>query len=514
MKNFISKIVKATMLSGVLLIGVPSFSQSVTDTLKEKVDELKDRLNGMDERVLTNESDLSKLNKIKISGYIQAQYDYFENRLSYPSNSFQVRRTRVKFQYEPADGIKFVVQPELGPGGFELKDAYAVANAPWLKNIELWMGKFNRPNYEVEYSSSSREVPERSRIIKALYPGERAIGAKLEYSPKLIPLKVQVALLNGNDGLTFKDASGNNMNTAQNVTNKDYDNFKDLMGRITYSLNLGAGIGLDFGVNGYFGQLKATSTTTIKGDYTLDKSDVKVGDALKRNWLGAEFQLYADVLGGMSIKGEYMFGQNALPGYITSTSTTTSSTSLNATADTLTISNITTKDNSQKPNQINKFSGGYIYLVKNIGKKNQFALRYDFYDPNTQISKNDIGVKKYETALDDKKVNLTTVYSASDAQTIKVVSGDITNATKIKAASGVSDIAYNTLTLAWNYYLNDNIRFTLAYEMPMNEKTNAVDSKGNYLVYDKGTVNGVTKYNYYNDVFSQNTFTLRVQAKF
>ncbi|HPT04061.1 MAG TPA: hypothetical protein PLG86_02875, partial [Bacteroidales bacterium] len=80
--------------------------------------------------------------------------------------------------------------------------------------------------------------------------------------------------------------------------------------------------------------------------------------------------------------------------------------------------------------------------------------------------------------------------------------------------SGVSDIAYNTLTLAWNYYLNDNIRFTLAYEMPMNEKTNAVDSKGNYLVYDKGTVNGITKYNHYNDVFSQNTFTLRVQAKF
>ena len=99
-------------------------------------------------------------------------------RLMEPTNTFYIRRARIKFTYEPVDGVKFVLQPDFSTGNLTLKDAYAVVNIPKLKDVTLWAGQFNRPDYEVEYSSSQREVFERSRVIRAIYPGEREIGVK------------------------------------------------------------------------------------------------------------------------------------------------------------------------------------------------------------------------------------------------------------------------------------------------------------------------------------------------
>ena len=75
-------------------------AQSVEDTLREQITEMKDRINGIDERLMTSESDLSKLTKIKFSGYIQAQFDRFENRAVQPNNYFSLRRVRLKATYE------------------------------------------------------------------------------------------------------------------------------------------------------------------------------------------------------------------------------------------------------------------------------------------------------------------------------------------------------------------------------------------------------------------------------
>jgi len=76
-----------------------SFAQSKQDTLKEEVITLRDRIGGVEERIATAESDLAKLTKIKLSGYIQAQYQRFENPSTYPYNTFMLRRVRIKFQY-------------------------------------------------------------------------------------------------------------------------------------------------------------------------------------------------------------------------------------------------------------------------------------------------------------------------------------------------------------------------------------------------------------------------------
>jgi len=197
-----------------------------------------------------------------VSGYIQAQYDMYDTWTaagvhgittstgSAPvTNSFFLRRARIKFAYEAADGLKFVLQPDFAFDKVSLKDAYAVLNDRWLKTFSLYVGQFDRPNYEIEYSSGSMETLERTKMAGILYPGEKELGAKLEanFETKYrFPLKLQLAVMNGNF----------NLGTTTNQT-KDVDNTKDVMARVVYSVKLpNSGLGIDFGGHGYFGKLR------------------------------------------------------------------------------------------------------------------------------------------------------------------------------------------------------------------------------------------------------------------
>ena len=328
--------------------------------------------------------------------------------------------------------------------------------------ISLTAGKFNRLNYEVEYSSSQREVPERSLVIRSIYPGERAIGFKLEVNPQGIPLKVQLGMFNGNDGGFNQLSDTTGKFAANTIENKDYDNFKDIMARATYSFKLGNIGGLDIGAHAYFGSLKSNTNATLHSDFTTIDSS-KVGDAVKRNWFGAEFQFFADVLGGMSLKGEYITGKNAMLG------------------------GSKFANGNLLPNFQNNFAGYYVYLIKNIGKKNQFAFRYDYYDPNTDIKGSDVTISKYAGS----------------------------NSRKIGSfKSSKADLAYTTFTLAWHYYFDDNIRITLAYAIVQNEKvgTNSAGAPNYKETYTNP--DGSVGTNDYSKVFNQNQLTIRLQAKF
>ena len=138
----------------------------------------------------------------------------------------------------------------------------------------------------MEYSSSQREVLERSKVIRALYPGEREVGVKLEYKGTTVPLKVQFMAMNGN------------FTGAQPL---DYDSKKDLMGRLVYSIKLpSSGIGIDLGPNFYYGG------TGIKYNTFISDENGKLTAQLTRqviicrsNGLGAEIQIFADFLGGI-----------------------------------------------------------------------------------------------------------------------------------------------------------------------------------------------------------------------
>ena len=60
-------------------------AQTTTDTIKTEVVTLRDKISGVEERLATAEGDLAKLTKIKLSGYIQAQWQHFEASNAYPS---------------------------------------------------------------------------------------------------------------------------------------------------------------------------------------------------------------------------------------------------------------------------------------------------------------------------------------------------------------------------------------------------------------------------------------------
>ena len=406
---------KLLVIAILAVVSAYGYSQTQTiDSIKEVLEKHDGKLTALDDRVLVNETDLGKLNKIKISGYIQSQWElYDKNRVvtNEPTNTFYIRRARVKFTYEAADGVKFVLQPDFSTNALALKDAYAVVNIPKFKDLTLWAGQMNRPNYEVEYSSSQREVLERSRIIRAIYPGEREIGVKLEYIGSTIPVKFQLMAMNGN--FTGTQA-------------KDVDSEKDIMARLVYSVKLpDAGIGIDFGGNTYLGSNKAKINPYISNSNgSLDSCNV--GHNLDKKWFGGEIQIFADFLGGMAIKGEYIAGTN-------STASTTAAPAINA----------TTATKLAGANKLNSFSGYYLYLIKNIGPKNQLVAKYDFYDPNTKLS------------------------------------GD---------AAG-SAVSCKTVTLAWQHYLNDFIRITVNYEMPKFEVNSSRPS--NYLDVTYGNTLGI-----------------------
>jgi len=432
-------------------------------TAEEKLTEVDDKINGINERLTITEGDVSKLTKIKISGYVQGQYQHFESpSLQSTSNNYwSIRRARLKVVYEPLDGVKFVLQPDFVPGALSIREAYAVLNDRWTKSFSFWAGKFNRPNYEVEYSSSQLDVLERPMVIRTLYPGEYAIGAKLEFNPLSVPIHMQLAMLNGADGLTITNSSGANINT---VENRDFDNYKDIMARVFYNITLGNFGGLDVGAHGYFGSLKSYSTATLGSDYTTVEA-TGFGDPVKRNWFGGEFQLFADVLGGMSLKGEYISGYNATIGYAP----------VPAEGTRPAVPGVA--------NFQNNFTGYFFYFIKNLGEKNQFAFRYDYYDPNTDLTGDEIGITKY-TPTDP------TMYKSR--------------------TSGKNDLAYNTYSFAFHHYFDEHIRVSLAYDIVKNETVGNAgkvtetfpDAHGEPVVVD------------YSNVINNNVLTLRLQAKF
>ncbi len=412
------KITLAFILFGALSVKAQTVS---IDSLKETVDAHSMKFNGLDERLSEMSSDLDGLKKIKVSGYVQAQYDMYDTWTAagvhgvatstgsaVVTNSFYLRRARIKFAYEAAEGVKFVLQPDFAFDKVSLKDAYAVLNDRWTKTFSLFMGQFDRPNYEIEYSSGSMEVLERTKMAGILYPGEKELGAKLEANLETkyhVPLKLQLAVMNGNF----------NLGTTTNQT-KDVDNNKDIMARAVYSIKLPSkGLGIDFGGHGYFGKTEILPGTTLTGftDANSNPLTVSVGDKLDKKWFGGELQVYYDLLGGVALKGEYIAG--TLSGVNNPTGGT--------------IANFNSAYNYSR---VRNFAGYYATLIKNIGKNHQAIVRYDVWDPNT-----------------------------------KLAGDDVTNS---------GDLKYSTLTLSWQYFYDSNIKVVFGYSMPTNEKSNSLSS--------------------------------------
>jgi hypothetical protein len=138
-----------------------------------------------------------------------------------------------------------------------------------------------------------------------------------------------------------------------------------------------------------------------------------------RKYYGADVQLKFKTKAGFTeLRAEYMFG-----------------------TQTATAGNSETPPALLTGNEgyyIRKFDGAYFYLLHNIfSEQHQLIVKYDWYDPNTDVKNNDIGK-----------------------------AGTNINAT---------DIKYSTLGFGYIYYINENLKLVLWYDKITNEKTQLPD---------------------------------------
>jgi hypothetical protein len=315
---------------------VPETEPATDETKPEPTtEELAGKLESFGEAFTEMRNLLDNLNRLRVTGYLQAQYLNDErsvNETNGPAatrnlDQFSVRRARVKFTYQFSPTSRFVLQPDVTSSGVTLKDGYVEFTEPWTTwKHTLTAGQFNWPfGYEIMYSSSSREVPERSRAVRTLFPGERDRGVMLSGLGLGERLSYRVALVNGTG-------------TGQSF---DFNKRKDVVGRLGYSFGA-----VDVGASLYRGSdLVPTSTNTRGIEFDKERQGIDV------QW--------ATPIQGLGLRGEYITGKQAPAAG-------------------------TTRSVSQD------VEGWYFYAIQNLGTRHQLVVRADEYDPDTNISNNAI----------------------------------------------------------------------------------------------------------------------------
>ena len=95
---------------------------------------------------------------------------------------------------------------------------------------------------------------------------------------------------------------------------------------------------------------------------------------------------------------------------------------------------------------------GYVHFVQDIADtKHSITVKYDWYNPNTDINSSAIG-----TALTADQI-------AANKLT--------PNASKPFMAANKTDMSYSTIGIGYIYRMNNNIKLTVYYDMVTNGKT-------------------------------------------
>jgi hypothetical protein len=377
----------------------------------------------LEQKTETLEKAVKTLQKLKISGYIQIQYQYGEKDASLKTGtpnenteeSFSrtgIRRGRIKTVYE--EGIASAIfQLDLTEKGIGFKDAYLSIKDPWANTVVLKGGIFDRPfGNEISYSSSRRESPERSTLFQTLFPDERDLGVSLTLqATKTSPwnfLKLEAGLFAGNG------------------IKQETDSRRDFIGHLSVDKNLNSNMKLSGGISYYNGGVYQGTDNiyAMTGDAFILNADPKnKGKFAKREYFGIDAQFSMTSAWGMSqVRAEYLSGDQ--PG---------------------------AKTNSKSPNASvlpaydvynRNFTGGYVIFVQDFGQLPVSAvLKYDWYDPNTKISGNAIGQKD----------------------------------------TGNGDISFHTFGFGLLWRANNNVRLQAYYEINTNETTDNLTAYTNDL---------------------------------
>jgi len=348
---------------------VPEAPPAPPPPIEERVNELDQKLEGLTESYQETRSTASSLSKLKFSGYIQGRYAWQDNDDSISGvdaqgrptsfNRFLVRRGRLKATYT-GENAEYLLQIDATGDGVVLKDAEATFVDTWTPvGLRFSIGQFKVPfGYEVLQSSSEREMPERARVIRALFPGERDRGARL--TARWEWLRFMGALVNGN--FTQGDP-------VFNPTSLDNNRYLD-----TY-LRLGGDFGfLVVNLSTQFGQKVQTTVTNtaltitdanMDGVITADEvkpAATTVSMQLYDIWrFGADAQFYFDIpgVGGMALKGELVMSQD------------------------------TNKDFRGAPADSCRDMKGFGWILtgsQNIGDYFGVAARFDQWNPNRDVT--------------------------------------------------------------------------------------------------------------------------------
>jgi hypothetical protein len=369
---------------------------------------------------------IKRFENLHFSGYIQPQFQVADTEGAkttfsggdfgpHSKSRFMLRRARVKLDYllvtiDAYPKALFTFQIDATERGVNVRDMYMRLYETKGHNFSFTAGLFARPfGYEVNLSSAYRETPERGRMSQTLMPTERDIGVTIGYEPlrrsaKNKFIRLDMGLFNG-QGL-----SGTT----------DFDSHKDFISRLTVKpVQLGK-FSVSGGLSLLYGGWRQDSKYvyemgTSNGDKTflLDSSSSNLGEISPRHYYGADMQLvYTHKWGQTEWRAEYWQGQQ--PGTA--------------------ITTVNPGTQPQGPVYRRNFNGAFFYFLQNvINTHHQLLLKYDWYDPNTKISNEEIG----ETGT-----NLTP-----------------------------ADIKYSTLGVGYAYYFNDNVKLIVYYEFVKNEST-------------------------------------------
>ena len=369
-----------------------------------------------------------KFDRIKIGGYIQPQFQLASGKSakSYEGGDFgpeinnrtMLRRSRIRIDYVSLGegkkpGLQIVFQFDANERGFTVRDVWGRIFENKFKLFSFTMGMFARPfGYEINYSSSDRESPERGRMSQILMKGERDMGAMISFDPRrnipgLNKFKIDVGLFNG-QGIN---------------TTRDFDNYRDLIARVSLKpVALTKNISFTFGASTLQGGLLQNTkyeyhTGLANGIVTtlVDSSATNLYGKSPRKYYGADAQLkIRNRVGFSEFRAEYIAGEQS--------ATNSSSESPYAL--------LTGRDGYN----VRNFCGGYLYYVQSLfSTRHQLVVKYDWYDPNTDVRGTEIGA---------------TGSTLTDA-----------------------NIKYNTLGFGYLNYLTENIKLVFFYARVSNEKT-------------------------------------------
>lgn len=387
-----------------------------------------------------------KFDRVRISGYIQPQFQVAQEKgvdsynggdfASQVNNRFMLRRGRIRFDYAHFTDtgqavLQFVFQFDGTERGVFIRDFWGRIFENRFEIFSLTAGMFARPfGYELNLSSSDRESPERGRMSQILMRTERDLGAMVSFEPRR------------RHSLRYIKWDAGFFNGQGLTAPGEFDSHKDFITRLSLkpypvSKNVFFSMGLSYLNGGLFQNNRYLYTMQTKGpkNFELDSSMSNIGKIAPRKYYGADAQLrLKHAWGNTELRVEYWMGKQ--------TATETKSE--------------TPTELLTEPYYIRKFNGAFFYLLQNIiNNRHQIGAKYDWYDPNIDVEGDEIGN-----------------------------GGSNINATNIK---------YSTLSVGYNYYMNENLKLLLWYDFVRNENTSLSDFRGD---------------------ISDNVFTCRLQFRF